>query len=221
MTVTLIIPTRNEQSCIGRVLKEVPRNIVNEIIVVDGHSQDNTVAEAKRELKKSDRIFLQKKIGYGAAFLEAFPVASGQVITMMDGDGSHDPKDIAKIIQKFKEGYEFVLASRYMPGGRSEDDTLLRFLGNKIFTWITNVVHGTNVTDSLYLFTAIAAKNLTKLDLKSPGFEFCTEILVKAHKAGLKFCEVPVVERPRFAGKSKVNSLWHGLKILSMILRTY
>jgi len=221
MKVSLIIPTLNEQGCIGRVLSEVPKKIVNEIIIVDGRSSDNTVAEARKELRKKDKIIYQKDMGYGAAFLEAFKVVSGDCIVMMDADGSHNPKDIKQIVDKLKEGYDYVIASRYAKGGRSEDDTLLRLLGNKIFTWMTNVVHGINTTDSLYLFTAISKQGLDKLKLKSKEFEFCTEIIVKAHKAGLKFAEVPVVERPRFAGKSKVNPLIHGLKILKIILRPY
>ena len=113
------------------------------------------------------------------------------------------------------------MASPYMLGGRSDDDTWLRWFGNKLFTWMTNVVHGSDITDSLYLFTAIRKESMEKLKLKSHGFEFCTEIVVKAHKAGLKFAEVPTIERARFAGKSKVNSFYHGMKILRMILRNY
>lgn len=221
MKVSLIIPTRNEEGCIGRVVKEIPRKIVSEVIIVDGHSSDKTVKEARSALGSKDKIFVQRGMGYGAAFLEGFKVATGDVIIMMDADGSHNPADIKKIINKFNDGYDYVMASRYMKGGRSEDDTMVRFIGNKVFTFLTNVVHGTNVTDSLYLYTAISKKGLSKLHLVSPGFEFCTEIVVKAFKAGLKFGEVPAIERARFAGKSKVNSLVHGWKILRMILRSY
>ena len=221
LKVTVIIPTRNEEGCIGRVLEEMPRDVVDEVIVVDGHSTDKTVDEAKSQLKPGDKCIIQRGYGYGAAFLEGFKLARGDVIVMMDGDGSHNPKDIEKIISKFQKGYDYVMASRYAPGGKSKDDTLIRFLGNKIFTWMTNVVHGTKVSDSLFLYTAISKKALKNLELESSGFEFCTEILVKAHKAGLKFAEVPVMERDRFAGKSKVNSFWHGLKVLRMILKKY
>lgn len=221
MKVSLIIPTRNEEGCIGRVIREIPRKIVDEVIIIDGHSTDNTIIEAKRALKKNDKLINQKNLGYGAAFLEGFKAVTGDVIIMMDADGSHNPKDIDRIIDKFKQGYEFVMASRYTKGGKSDDDTLIRFLGNKIFTWMTNVIHGTNVTDSLYLFTAISKKKLDALYLVSPDFEFCTEIIVKAHKANLKFAEVPTIERKRYAGKSKVNAFIHGLKILRIILRPY
>lgn len=221
MKVTLIIPARNESGCIGRVLGGVPRNLVNQIIVVDGNSTDQTVSEAERLLKPQDKLIIQQGFGYGSAFLQGFPFVTGNVIVMMDADGSHNPKDIPKLIAKIKAGNEYVMASRYAPGGRSEDDTWFRFFGNKLFTWITNIIHGTKVTDSLYLFTAITKTGLDRLHLSSMGFEFCTEIIVRAHQAGLKFTEVPVTERARFTGKSKVNALWHGFKILRSILKTY
>jgi len=222
MKVTLIIPTRNEEGCIGKVLKEVPRKIVDEIIVVDGHSKDNTIKEAKKNLKpRKDMIFTQKNIGYGAAFIEGFKKASGDVIIMMDADGSHNPADIPFLVNKIKEGYEYVMASRYAIGGRSNDDTFIRWFGNQLFTKLTNIVHNMRVTDSLYLFTAITKDGLGKLELKTPGFEFCTEIVVKAHRTGLRFAEIPAIERARFNGESKVNALWHGLKILKTVINKY
>lgn len=221
MKISLIIPTRNEEGCIGKVIGEVPRSVVDEIVIVDGASTDGTVAEARAALKPQDKFVLQKGKGYGGAFLEGFDVATGDVIIMMDADGSQNPGDIPKILEQVRGSYEYVMASRYATGGHSYDDTVIRWFGNRLFTWLTNVIHGTNVTDSLYLFTAITREGLSKLHLTSPGFEFCTEILIKAHRAGLRFAEIPAVERARFAGKSKVNAFWHGLKILRMILRRY
>lgn len=221
MKVSLLIPTRNEEGCIGRVLAEVPRDVVDEIVIVDGHSTDKTLEEVRANTREGDKILTQNGRGYGAAFIQAFDVATGDVILFMDADGSHDPKEIPSILKKVSEGYEYVMASRYMSGAHSYDDTIIRWVGNRVFTWMTNVLHGTNVTDSLYLFTAITKEGLNKLKLTSPGFEFCTEIVVKAHRAGLKFGEVPATERARFAGKTKVNAFWHGLKILRMILRRY
>ena len=221
MKVSVIIPTKNEAGCIGRVLTEMPREVVAEVIVIDGHSTDTTFVEAGRNSDKKDKLVIQNGRGYGAAFLEGFKIAKGDCIVMMDGDGSHNPKDIKRIVAKIRQGYDYVMASRYMKGGRSEDDTIIRWFGNFFFTRLTNWVHGTSLTDSLYLYTAITKKGLGKLNLKSKGFEFCTEIVVKAHKAKLKFAEVPAVERLRFAGRSKVNSFYHGLRILRMILCRY
>ena len=89
MKVTLIIPTKNEEGCIGRVLQEVPKKYVDEILVVDGYSKDNTVKEAKANLRQGkDKIVMQKSKGYGGAFIEGMAKASGDVIVMMDADGN-------------------------------------------------------------------------------------------------------------------------------------
>ncbi len=221
MKVSLIIPTKNEQGAIGRVLKEIPKNIINEIIVIDGHSTDDTAKEAKSELRSKDKFILQEKKGFGRALQQAFKEASGDIIVIMNGDGSHNPQDVLKLVKKIKQGYQYVIASRYIKGARSDDDTTVRFIGNRLLTFLTNLLHGSHVTDSLHFYTAINRKDLNKLHLSSPGFEFCIEILIRAHYAGLKFAEIPVVERARFAGKSKVNAFLAGWKILGMILRKY
>jgi glycosyltransferase involved in cell wall biosynthesis len=222
MNTTLIIPTKNEEGAIGKVLKEIPKKLVQQIIVVDGHSKDETIKEIKANLRKGkDLLLTQESKGYGGAFLEGFKHAKGDTIIMMDADGSHNPTDIPFLIKKIEEGYEYVMASRYMPGSKSYDDTFIRWLGNKVFTLLTNIVHGTHVTDSLYLYTAITKKGLKKIDLNSSGFEFCTEILVKAHNSGLRFAEIPAIERKRYHGNSKVSALLDGLKILKMIFKNY
>lgn len=222
MKVSIIIPTRNEQGAIGRVLKETPKNLIDEIIIIDGHSTDKTASEAKSYLRKGkDKFIVQKGKGYGAGLIEGFKLARGDIIIIMDGDGSHDPKDVPTLIEKIKQGYDYVIASRYAKGGKSLDDTLIRFIGNKTLTGLTNIFHGTKITDSLHFYNAITRNGLKKIHAKSSDFEYCIEFLILAHKAGLKFAEVPVVERKRFAGKSKVNAFWAGLKILGMILRKY
>jgi len=218
MKTTLIIPTRNEEGSIGKVLREIPKKLIQQIIVVDGHSQDKTRDEIRVNLRRNkDLLLLQKSNGYGGAFLEGFRKATGDVIIMMDADGSHNPADIPFLLNKIKLGYEYVLASLYTIGGYSFDDTFITWCGNQLFTKLTNIIHGTRVTDSIYLFTAITKEGLNKLNLKSHGFEFCTEILVKAHRAGLRFAEIPAIERARYAGNSKVNAFVDGLKYLVMI----
>jgi len=216
MKISVIIPTLNEGDCIGQLLEELPQDAVDEVIIVDGNSIDNT-----REVVQSFgyNAYLQKSRGYGGALREGCEIATGDIIIMMDADGSHNPADITKIVEMMKEGYEYVMASRYLQGGKTEDDTWIRFTGNMLFTWLTNIVHGMRVTDSLYLFTGITKDGLKRLDLRCDGFEFCPEILIKAHKAGLRFAEVSAMERKRFGGKSKVNAFFHGLKILKEILR--
>ena len=222
MKVTLIIPTKNEEGCIGKVLREVPKKVVNEILVIDYHSTDKTADEAKRNLRsKQDRFIEQKGRGYGGAFIEGIKIARGDVIVMMDADGSHNPADIPFLIAKLKEGYDYAMSSRYAVGAKSFDDTLIRWIGNMIFTKLTNIVHNMHITDSLYLLTAVWKEDLERMNLKSEGFEICTEILVKASRMGLRIAEVPTIERARYKGESKVSAFWDGLKILKAIFQKY
>ena len=222
MKVSLTIPTRNEEGSIGKLLKEIPRKHIDEIIIVDGHSTDNTEKVARKYLKpRKDKFLVQKGLGYGGALKQGADAASGDIIIMMDADGSHNPADIPFMLNKIEEGYEYVMASRYAIGGRSYDDTFVRWFGNQLFTKLTNTIHNMRVTDSLYLFTAFTKKGYKKLDLKTTGFEFCTEIIVKAARAQLRFAEVPAIERARYAGKTHVFAPWHGLKILLTIFKKY
>ena len=218
--VTLIIPALNEEGCIGQTIKEVPRDYIDEIIVIDGHSTDNTAKEAREVLGPNDKVVEQKRENFGGAIFDGLDLASGDVVMIMDADGSQNPADIPRLLEKYDE-HTLVLASRYTKGGKSDDDTLVRGFGNWLFTKLTNLVHGTRVTDSLYLFCAISRDQFKKLALQSHDYGICIEFLVKAKRAGLRFKEVPTIERPRLAGKSKVNALRDGWKILQMILHKY
>ena len=220
MRTTLIIPALNEEGCIGKTIKEIPRNNVDEIIVVDGHSTDNTINEAKSVLSQNDKVIEQKREKFGGAIYDGLDLATGDVVMIMDADGSHNPNDIPKLLSKFQEN-TVVMASRYAPGGHSDDDTFIRWFGNWIFTKLIRIVHGIKITDSLYFFFAISRENFKKLELKSQGFAICIEFLVKAKRNKLKIIEIPAVERLRLAGKSKVNAFQDGLKILRAIFRTY
>lgn len=218
MKVSVVIPTLNEAGCIEKVLAEIPRDIVNEIIVVDGHSIDGT-ADIIRKIPYV-KLIMQNSKGFGSAFIQGAKEASGDIIVLADGDGSHNLSDIPKLVTKIQEGYDYVLAARYRPGSRSDDDTFIRYFGNMLFTFLINVMHKVYISDSLFLFTALRKESLDKLNLKSQGFEFCVEILVKAHKAGLNIAEIPSVERKRFSGFSKVNAFKHGITILFEIIKS-
>ena len=219
-TTTLIIPALNEEGCIGKTIKEIPREYVDEIIVVDGHSTDNTINEAKSVLEENDTVIEQVREKFAGAIYDGLDLAQGDVIMVMDADGSHNPNDIPKLLSKLEKG-AVVMASRYAPGGRSDDDTLVRWLGNWIFTKLIKLIHGVKTTDSLYFFFAISKDDFKKLQLKSQGYAICIEFLTRAKKIGLKIVEVPAIERPRLAGASKVNAFRDGLKILRAILRKY
>lgn len=209
------MPTLNEAHCIEKTISEIPPDTVDEVIVVDGHSTDGTVQIVRR---LGHRVILQKTKGYGSAFAEGVDSASGDIIVLMDADGSHNPADIPLLVQKIQEGFDYVMAIRYAPGCRSDDDTLVRHVGNMFFTFLVNLIHKVYVADALYLFTAARRDKLQEIAPTSPGFEYCVEILIKAHYRGMKIYQIPSIERPRRGGRSKVNAFLDGLRILKTIL---
>ena len=217
MKVSLVIPTLEEAGCIETVLSQVPKGYVDEILVVDAYSKDGT-ADIVRRL--GYKVVMQEGRGFGDAFSLGVSHAKGDVIILMDGDGSHNPADIPKLLAKINEGYAYVLASRYCKGSKSYDDTMVRHIGNKFFTFLICIFHNMKISDSLYLFTAIRKEVFDKIAIKSKGFEYCVEILVKVHKSGFKMEEIPSVERKRYSGYSKVRSMKHGLKILIEIFKS-
>jgi len=211
MKVSLIIPTFNEVSSIGQVLGQVPKNWIEEILIIDAPSTDGTIELVK---KLGYPIIFQENKGFGSAIITGIKYAKGDVLIFLTADNSQDPRDIPKLLEKIKEGYDLVLASRYLPGGKSEDDTFVTYIGNKFITWLCNRIHRTKFTDSLYFFLAIRKKVLDSIKLNSPDFELCIELPIKVHKAGFKIAEIPSFERKRKMGQRKVKRIYHGLRII-------
>ena len=218
MRVSLVIPTRNEAGSLEKTIKEIPTGFVDEIVVSDGHSADGTLEIAK---KLGCKAITQEGKGFGLGIISGIQQATGNVIIIMDADGSQNPADIPRLLEKINEGYDVGWGSRYLGGGKTDDDTWLRYFGNKFFTFLTGAIHGLKVADILYMFAAFKKDIFDKIKLESPGFEFCIELPIKAHKAGFKFGEVACVERKRMTGETKVNDLVDGYKILKAILKKY
>ncbi len=217
MKVSVIIPTYNEEGCIGSVLDEMPKDSVDEIIIIDGNSKDKTVDEIREH---GYSAIPQKGKGYGSAFKEGIQVATGDILVLMDADGSHNPKDIPKLVEIVKNNSNTIaVASRYMENSGTGDDTFVRGIGNKFFTWLTNFRHRMQLSDALYLYAAFPKDVFSKIDVRSDDFAYCVEVLIKAKREGYNFVETPSYERPRFSGESKVSAIWHGWKILTTILR--
>ena len=216
--VSLLIPTRNEAKSLEKTIKEIPKGSVDEIIVSDCHSTDGTQEVAK---SFGCKVIQQEGKGFGLGIISGIKHCTGDVIIIMDADGSQNPADIPRLLGKIREGYDIGWGSRYLGRGKTADDTLLRYFGNKLFTLMTRVIHGVKVADILYLFAAFKRKVFDSIDLKCPGFEICIEIPVKAHKQGFKFGQVSCIEKKRLVGQTKVNDLVDGWKILLAILKKY
>lgn len=225
MKTTLIMPTLNEVETIEKSLNQLPKDLIEEILVIDGHSTDGTIELVK---KLGYPVIFQEENpkgpgakGFGAAVATGIKHATGDVILIMSADGSQNVKDIPLLLEKINEGYDLVLASRYLPGGGSEDDTTLHRWGNKFFTFLCNMLYGTKISDCLYFYLAVRRKVFDKFKIETLHAGCCPELPIKAHRAGFKIADIPSYERKRAGGKGKLNAFVDGFKILGTILKPY
>lgn len=216
---TVIIPTLNEESNIKSIIDALQGLGYFNILIVDGNSDDRTVDVAK---KLGVNVVNQNGKGKGAALRQAFSYPElGDWVIMMDADGSMDPKEIAGLLKPLRNGVDVVKASRFMAGGHTDDMTLIRRFGNRIFVFLVNRFLKTKYTDLCYGYAAFTKNALQQLSphLKSESFEIETEIFMKAKMLGLNITEVPSVESPRLNGKTNLSAWRDGLRILKTILR--
>jgi glycosyltransferase involved in cell wall biosynthesis len=215
--VSVIICTRNEAENLPLVLPGV-QNGVDEVLLVDAHSQDGT-EEAARKLCPDIRIVYQPGKGKGDALRYGFEQATGDIIVTLDADGSMDPKEISSFVTPLMDGYDFVKGSRFIKGGGTSDMPRHRIIGNRFFVILTNMLYSTRYTDLAYGYNSVKKSALKAITLTSDGFEIETELNIKAAKAGLKVKEVPSIEAKRLSGKGGLRSLPDGWRILQTILR--
>lgn len=217
-SVSLVIPARNEAHNLGWVLERIPAGI-DEVILVDGFSTDATLAMAKF-CRPSIRSVTQDRPGKGAALQAGFAAAQGDIIVMIDADGSMDPQEIPHLIWCLQHGFDFVKGSRFVAGGGSLDITPLRRAGNHMLIMLVNRRFHAHLTDLCYGLCAFHRWWLPSLDLSRPGFEVETEMTLHALTAGLRVTEVPSVELPRRSGQSSLRTFRDGWRVLKTILST-
>src|SRR3954469_4319188 len=137
--VSAVIPTLNEERNIGWVLERLPR-CVDEVIIVDGRSRDDALFAALRA-RPDIRIVLESTPGKGAALRAGFEAATGDVIVMLDADGSMDPGEISLYLDAIEDGADLVKGSRFLPGAGTTDISRLRALGNLGLLSLANVLY--------------------------------------------------------------------------------
>lgn len=217
--VAVIIPTLNEEENIAEVIRELHQMGYGNILIVDGNSSDRTVEVAK---DFGVNVLVQNGRGKGTALRQVFNHESldGDVIVMMDADGSMSPKEIPLFIEALDSGADLVKGSRFLRYGYSEDMNLIRRIGNSFFLSLVNRLCSANYTDLCYGFAAFRKDAIKKLypHLKSENFEIETEIFIKAKKLGLNIVEVPSIEFRRKYGKSNLSIFTAGFRILKIII---
>jgi len=228
-TISVVIPARNEAANLPAVIARLPKGLL-EVILVDGNSTDATI-EVARELIPAVRVFHQEGRGKGDALALGFAAARGDIIVMLDADGSADAAEIPRFVAALVAGADFVKGSRFAQGGGSSDITPTRRLGNRFLCGLVNRAYGMNYTDLCYGYNAFWADCLPALQLAWPGsplpasgpapfgagFEVESTMNIRAAKAGLTVWEVPSFERPRIHGHSNLNAVRDGLRILRAI----
>jgi glycosyltransferase involved in cell wall biosynthesis len=232
LAVSVVVPTLNEERNLPAVFAALP--LEAEVIVVDGGSVDRTV-DVARELRPNSKIIQQTRKGKGNALACGFAAATGDVIVMIDADGSTDPNEIPRFIQAITDGADFAKGSRFRAGGHSDDITPLRRLGNFGLNGLVNVLMGTSFTDMCYGYNAFRRDvlndlDLPRLDLPAPasgaklwgdGFEIETLINMRVAAAGHTIAEVPSIEAPRQYGESNLNAVSDGLRVLRTIMTEF
>jgi hypothetical protein len=214
--VSVVVPAMNEAKNIGHVLRQLPENL-HEVILVDGNSKDNTI-EAARSAYPAIRVLTQSGRGKGDAFRTGFAAVTGNLVVMLDADGSADPAEIPRFVEALEAGADFAKGSRFLPGGGSADITKLRGLGNACLSGTANLLHGTHFTDLCYGYNAFWARCLPFIALDVPGFEVETLINLRIAGAGMKITEVPSYEADRISGHSNLNTFRDGFRVLGTII---
>ena len=205
--VTVVIPTKDEERSIGEVIRAV-RPYCSEIIVVDGHSKDNT-----RKIGESlgAKVFLDDGKGKGAALRIGAQKASNPILVYIDADGSHDPKDIPKLVKPIIEKKaDLVLGSRMRGGSDELHGTFYEFIklmGSSIITLAINYRFGKSITDYQNGFRAIRKNVMNSIGTTENIFTIEQEMAMKCLKKGYKVVEVPTHEYARKYGASHIK-LW-------------
>ena len=225
--VSVVVPTFNEAKNLPHVFALMPD--VHEVIVVDGRSTDGTI-EMALSLRPDVKIVLQTRKGKGNALACGFEAVTGDIVVMLDADGSADPREIPQYVEALVAGADFAKGTRFALGGGSNDITRIRRIGNWGLNLIVNILFGTRYTDLCYGYNAFWVHCLDVLDLTSgdpgdsadamhwgDGFEIETVINTRIAKAGLDIREVKSFEFERIHGVSNLNAVTDGLRVLKAI----
>ena len=213
---TLVIPAKNEKESLPFVMQELKKYNLKTIIVLE-ESDYETIESVN---KFNCKILYQKNQGYGDALIEGIKSVETKFFCIFNADGSFKPSELRNMYELSKHhNYDLVFASRYEKNSNSEDDTIITFLGNKIFTFLGKIFFSLPITDILYTYVIGKTLKTNQLNLSYKDFCFCVELPIKAQRNKMSLISSPASERRRFGGKKKVNAFKDGLKILiSMIV---
>jgi glycosyltransferase involved in cell wall biosynthesis len=217
--VSVIIPTRNEALNIAHVLATLPPDI-HEVLLVDGASTDGTI-EVARAVMPQIRVLSQPGTGKGDALATGLAECTGDVVVMLDADGSADGREIPRFVDALVAGADLAKGSRFLDGGGSSDLTRLRRGGNRVLCGLVNLIYRTGYSDLCYGYNAGWIAKLRQLDLDCAGFEVETVLSIRSAKSRLRITEVPSFESPRLFGESNLRTFRDGWRVLRAIFREH
>lgn len=216
--ISVIVPAMNEAENLPHVLPRIPA-WVDEVVLVDGNSTDDTVAVAKA-LLPGIVVVQQEGRGKGAALRTGFNASHGDIILTLDADGSADPGEISAFVGALLAGADFVKGSRFLQGGETVDMEWYRKLGNWGLLQLVRLRFGGKYTDLCYGYNAFWRDVLPYLDIEdATGFEIETEMNVQALRANLSVNEVASKEKRRIHGTSNLRTFPDGWRVLKSIVR--
>jgi glycosyltransferase involved in cell wall biosynthesis len=210
-TISVVIPALNEAANLPHVLMALPVS-VDEVVLVDGHSTDDTVGVA-RMIRPDVRVVVQDGRGKGNALAAGFAASTGEIIVMLDADGSHDPGEIPLFVATLLAGHDFAKGSRFAPGGHSADITRVRQIGNRALKALVNLLFGTRYSDLCYGYNAFWRHCLPHIQVDCDGFEVEALINVRIARARLRVVEVASIEHQRMFGESNLRVVRDGLRV--------
>ncbi|MCF3964459.1 glycosyltransferase family 2 protein [Streptomyces fuscigenes] len=215
--VSVVIPAMNEAENLPYVFKTLP-GWIHEVVLVDGNSTDDTVAVAER-LWPGVKVVGQRGKGKGDALISGFEACTGDIIVMVDADGSADGQEIVSYVSALVSGADFAKGSRFANGGGTDDMTFVRKLGNRVLCAAVNAKFGARYTDLCYGYNAFWRHCLDEITLDCTGFEVETLMNIRVVKAGLKVQEIPSHEYDRIHGVSNLRAVRDGLRVLKVIFK--
>ncbi len=216
-TVSVVIAAMDEAVNLPIVLPKIP-SWVHEVILVDGNSKDDTVAVAKRVMP-SIRIIQQEGRGKGAALRTGVNNAIGDIVVLLDADGSTDPAEIPIYVSTLLAGADFAKGSRFLQGAGTTDMPRFRQFGNWCLVAMTNVFFGTHYSDITYGYNAFWRRDAHYLALDIDGWACEVVNNIRAAKHKLHIVEVASFEHERLGGEAKLRTFSAGWTILTAILR--
>jgi glycosyltransferase involved in cell wall biosynthesis len=219
LTLTVVIPCLNEEANITEVVTRARtvlerEGILGEVVVADNRSEDRS---AELATAAGARVVHEPRRGYGSAYMAGFAAARGRYIVMADADLTYDFEDIPRFLEQLEAGGELVMGDRMdniQPGAMP---WMHRYIGNPVLSGILNLFFKTGIRDAHCGMRALRRDVLPRLDLRTPGMEFASEMVIRASKEDLDIRELPIHYHPR-GGESKLSTFRDGWRHLRFLL---